>query len=162
MFKSVIKPLKKASKAFDKTGKLAKALYDVASKEVYIGIPQEKASRKGEEINNAELAYIHTHGSPVNNIPPRPFLIPSILANLDSIKKIQKEVIQAAVEGKAVITPMKKLGLFASAEAKKWFLDSRNNWKPNTPETIRRKGSDSPLIDSGALRASITYVIDKK
>ena len=30
---------------------------------VYVGIPEEKAARKGEEITNPELAFIHTHGA---------------------------------------------------------------------------------------------------
>ncbi len=29
---------------------------------IYVGIPQQNASRPGSEINNAELLYIHTHG----------------------------------------------------------------------------------------------------
>jgi len=33
-----------------------------AGNNIYVGIPQEKSSRNGEEINNASLLYIHTHG----------------------------------------------------------------------------------------------------
>jgi hypothetical protein len=32
---------------------------------------------------------------------------------------------------------------------------------PNTPETIRKKGSANPLIDSGHLRQSITHEVIK-
>jgi len=31
--------------------------------DVYVGIPQEKSSRQGDKINNAELAFIHTNGA---------------------------------------------------------------------------------------------------
>ena len=31
-------------------------------KKLYVGILQEKATRKGDDINNASLLYIHTHG----------------------------------------------------------------------------------------------------
>ncbi|CQR71677.1 hypothetical protein SOV_04730 [Sporomusa ovata DSM 2662] len=45
---------------------LKKIMADLGKLEVYVGIPEEEASREGENknegINNAELAYIHTHG----------------------------------------------------------------------------------------------------
>lgn len=44
---------------------LQKMLKDLAKKDVMIGIPEEAASRQGsntDDINNAELLYIHTHG----------------------------------------------------------------------------------------------------
>lgn len=45
---------------------LKKIMADIGNMEVYVGIPEEAASREGENknegINNAELAYIHTHG----------------------------------------------------------------------------------------------------
>lgn len=43
---------------------------------------------------------------------------------------------------------------------RKWFSDPRNGWEPLSPSTIRAKGSDAPLIDTGAMRQSITYVLE--
>ncbi|MBY6921870.1 hypothetical protein HYH30_19035, partial [Clostridium botulinum] len=40
-----------------------------------------------------------------------------------------------------------------------WFTNPSNNWAENSAETIKRKDSDKPLIDTGELRKSITYVI---
>ena len=34
--------------------------------------------------------------------------------------------------------------------------------EPNAPSTIRKKGSDKPLIDTGRLRQSVNYVIKPK
>ena len=39
------------------------------------------------------------------------------------------------------------------------FENPKNNWPPNSPRTIAKKGSDVPLIDTGELRKSITHVI---
>ena len=36
------------------------------------------------------------------------------------------------------------------------------NFAPNAASTIRKKGSSHPLVDSGTMRASINYVIEKK
>lgn len=49
----------------DHFSSLQKMLKDLAKKDVMIGIPEEAASRQGsntDDINNAELLYIHTHG----------------------------------------------------------------------------------------------------
>ena len=35
------------------------------------------------------------------------------------------------------------------------------NWAPNSPLTIAQKGSAMPLIDTGKLRQSITYEVQK-
>ena len=32
-------------------------------------------------------------------------------------------------------------------------------WQPNAPETVRRKGSDKPLIDTGAMRQAATWQV---
>lgn len=42
---------------------LFERLRGLQKRHIYVGIPQEKNSRKGEEIGNADLLYIHTHGS---------------------------------------------------------------------------------------------------
>lgn len=40
--------------------------------------------------------------------------------------------------------------------AMKTFINDKVNLEPNTDETIKRKGSDVPLVDTGVLRSSIT------
>ena len=46
-----------------------------------------------------------------------------------------------------------------------WYRDVQRahirngNWVPNAPATIRRKGSDRPLIDTGQLVNSVEYEV---
>jgi hypothetical protein len=115
------------------------------------------------DINNAELLFIHTNGSPLRHIPPRPVLEPAIAAE-DNLRKIAHQVVEAdkaLLEGNLVLARqrMGKAGLAGQNAARNWFTDPRNAWAPNKPATIRHKGSDRPLIDTGALRAAITYVV---
>ena len=56
---------------------------------------------------------------------------------------------------------MRMAGMVAQNAVRAWFVDPRNNWAPNAPSTIRRKGSAQPLIDTGELRKAITYVVDE-
>ena len=42
---------------------LVKRLQGLQKRQIQVGIPQKTSSRRGEGINNAELLYIHTHGT---------------------------------------------------------------------------------------------------
>lgn len=116
-----------------------------------------------EPINNASLLYIHTHGSKVRNIPARPVIEPAIQAD-GNRQIIQRELADAAAayfarDAVRANMHLRRAGIAGANASKAWFVDPRNLWQPNSPETIRRKGSDRPLIDTGALRKSITYVV---
>lgn len=161
MFKSFIKPVCKVTHKTSNMSALTARLQDLAKRDVLIGIPQEKSSRPGEEPTNAELAYIHEHGSPMKNIPPRPFLGVAVWENRDKVATVQRKIIRDVLngQGQATALSMHKLGLLGQNLAKGWFVDTRNNWAPNAPLTIALKGSDKPLIDTGALRQAITYAV---
>lgn len=146
--------------------KLTKALDTLAKKHVYVGIPAEKASRKEDGPNNAELAFLATFGSPINNIPARPFLDPAIKAdgNRQVIQAHMENAAKAAFAGDdaGVQKNLELAGTAAANAAKRWFVDPRNGFAPNTPETIARKGSDRPLIDHAEMRGAITYVVTEE
>ena len=124
----------------------------------------EKAAKT--DVNNAELLFIHTKGSPVRNIPARPVLQPAIEAedNKERIVKQLDGMIQAQLAGdrEGAEKGAARAALAGQNAARKWFTDPRNNWAPNKPGTIERKGSDKPLIDTGALRASIQGLVGEE
>ena len=155
---------------------LQKRLEELRQSEVLVGIPAANAPRQGQAINNASLLYVMTHGSALKHIPPRPVIEPAIALN----KKLITPHLAAAA--KAMITePMSKggeakvsgnpqlaerelnlAGTVAVNSIKRFFTDSRNNWAPNAPSTIKKKGSSRPLIDTGAFRRAFTYIIRRK
>lgn len=114
-------------------------------------------------VSNAQLLYIHSKGSPARRIPARPVLEPAIVApgNKEAIAHELSLAVQAQLDGKPgeMKKRLRRAGLAGQNAAKGWFLDSRNGWAPNAPATIKAKGSDKPLIDTGALRQAITYVV---
>jgi hypothetical protein len=144
---------------------------------VYVGIPQANAPRLESEpktplqriksafgegkINNAQLMYIHTNGSPVHNIPARPVIEPALKANRDSILPEMEEAAKTALKGNTATAKkfMRRAGMAGQNAAKQWFHDARNGWAPLKRATIKRKGSSAILIDTGALRNSITWVM---
>jgi hypothetical protein len=140
---------------------VAADLARVKRSQVLIGIPAEKAQRKGDPINSAALLFIHANGSELRHIPARPVLEPAIAANSEIISRPMGAAAKDLLNGNADAAEkdLNRAGVVASNAAKRWFTDPRNGWAPNAPETIKRKGSDKPLIDTGQLRKSITWVV---
>jgi hypothetical protein len=118
------------------------------------------------DINNAELLFIHTNGSPINQIPARPVLQPAIEAedNRQAIAHELKESKRLELAGnkEGAVKRMRRAALAGQNAGRGWFTDARNGWAPNATSTIKRKGSDKPLIDTGALRASIQGIISEE
>lgn len=166
---------------------LAKRMAGLSKLAAYVGVPAagkdtryqqllSMASKSGkkkaskltkkaalEDVNNAELLFIHTNGSPINNVPARPVLQPAVQAdgNRQAIANEIAASVKANLSGDKELAEKKMLraALAGQNAARKWFTDPRNGWAPNTPGTIKRKGSDRPLIDTGAMRASIVGVV---
>jgi len=145
---------------------IQEAIAVLKSHEVLIGIPEDTSGRQDKKVtpvNNAELLFIHTNGSPARGIPARPVLEPAIQNDQERVAEMLKKAIDVAVEGKTgdVLPALEKAGLYGENIAKKWFTNSSNGWKKNTDETIKRKGSARPLIDTEEMRKSITHVVKK-
>ena len=145
----------------DNSAEMLKQLEELKKLTVYVGIPEERASRDGEQINNAELLYFHSQGSELQHIPARPVLEPSVEKNRDQIANLLGAAMAEMLKGNVqMVKPMlEKTGLYASTKAKDYFVDPDNGWEPNSQRTIERKGSSRPLIDTGSMRNAITYVV---
>ena len=161
-------------------------VHQITKLAAYVGIPADNASRqdalltmagkaKGKrkkaylqrvaanDVNNAELLFIHTKGSPINKIPARPVIEPAVQAsgNKESITRQIIASVKASLSGDKdeAGKRMVAASLAGQNAARKFFTDPRNGWEPNTPGTIKRKGSDRPLIDTGNMRNSIVGVV---
>ena len=87
-------------------------------------------------------------------IPARPWLNPGVqLGNAEYLSIIQK----AVEKGKSLDTALNQVGLVAVGNVQKYMTELRT--PPNAASTIKKKKSSNPLIDSGALRQSVTYKI---
>lgn len=147
--------------------KLAEALGD--DFEIRVGILGSKAARRNGkgDITNAEIGFINEFGSEKRKIPGRSFLgMPLRLYFAEYVKNKKsfgnKEVKEAVKQGTLLLLA-KKLGLVAEEVVEDAFATSGfGNWEENKPSTIKRKGSDMPLIDTGELRRSITSEAKKK
>lgn len=175
-------------KQLDAERKLLINLKKIAQTGIYVGIPQEYSERKEKGMNNASLLYIHTHGSPVAGIPPRPLIEPAIEDTINSQKIADDlgEISRAIIDGDYVRAEklMSVTGQDAVNMIDDWFEDPKNGWPPDAPATVKAKmrktgkslskrkkmyadyeaglGGNQVLVDTGQLRRSITYVVGDK
>lgn len=127
---------------------------------VVAGIPAEKdAVHAPSGLMNSELLYIHCNGSPARNIPPRNVLK---AAEAEGASKEAKKMIKTGMR-KAVLGKVDEArGQYDMAGMQMASAIQAQFGKippPNAPSTIARKGSSATLIDTGALRDAITYVV---
>ncbi len=151
------------------------------NQEVLVGVPQDKSGRNvsqsSQSISNAELLYIHTNGSPVNNIPARPVIEPAIEDAKEEIGLLLKEAAEQALNRnlEGAMAKIDKAGMQGENAAKGWFRNPKNHWAPNSQVTIegstpnkngkkfiKGKKSSTPLIDTGQMRKAITHVMREK
>lgn len=151
----------------DRVPDLLKAIKDLTSKEVLIGIPDTAAGRDGEgAISNAEIGYLMETGSPSQNIPERPHLVPGVEAARGKIEKRMKSGAQAALSGNTagVDATLTAVGLTAENAVKTKITEGPfAALSPKTLAKRRAKGrtGDKPLIDTGQYRRAITHVVRK-
>ena len=124
----------------------------------------EEKTKQGMKYSAAHSLYVQSHGSPVWAIPPRPVLEPAIEDSKDVIGEKLAMAAKAAADGDAqrAERSLEMAGMAAQNAARAWFENPKNGWPPNSPKTIRLKGSNSPLIDTGEMRKAITYVVKDK
>jgi hypothetical protein len=155
---------------FKEKAKQIKALYQgfqfVRKTEVVVGITEESDCARENGITNAQLLYLHENGVPSHNIPPRPVLKPAIAKaeNSQRIAKLMRDGMKAAmVDGNldAARQCYEKAGMLGR-DACKNYIREGSNLAPNAPQTIARKGSSTPLIDTASMLNSITYAVRKK
>ena len=151
----------------DITAAVLQTVQEMAKKRVLIGIPAEKAARKGDPITNASLGYIHENGSPARNIPARPFLKPGVEQAADKCAAVLGKFAKTAFNNPSDLDKgLNAAGLIAQASVKKRIV-SGEGFAPLKEGTIaarKRAGAKGtkPLIRTGQLLNSITYVVREK
>lgn len=156
----------------DRLADVLKSIHDLVKKEVLIGIPESEDARntreaEGSPLGNAAIGYIHETGSPINNLPARPFLVPGVEKALPAATAKLKSGATKALDGQrdAGDKSMHAAGLIAQNSVRATINAGVS--PPLAPSTLagrRRRGRTGtvPLIDTGQLRNSITYVIRNK
>lgn len=112
-----------------------------------------------ENITVAGYGYINEMGSVKSNIPQRSFIRSPLSLHLkENIKKYKQKYIDLIFKKRKIKEAYELLGVNCKNIILQAFSDANGGaWAPNSPLTIKRKGSSRPLIDTGRLRKSIDY-----
>lgn len=106
-----------------------------------------------------DIATIHEFGA--SNVPQRSFLRDTIDANRRKYMSIAMILSGEIVDGKR--DPVAALNLLGEKIKSDVVARITAGIPPAlSEETIERKGSDVPLIDTGQLRQSISYAVERK
>lgn len=113
----------------------------------------------GQPVETAELAQQLHYGSAL--IPARPFLDDGIESEKRKLAEAIQEQLKKIKDGQS--PNWDKVGTMAVGAIQEFVRsDYYKNAVPNSPQTIKEKGSDTPLIDGGDLIGSLTYILEGK
>ena len=139
---------------------LARAHKLAAGRVVRVGVlddaPKTEHDGGSSQMSLLEVAATHEFGAPAANIPQRSFIRGTVEAKGAEIATLQVALAKRVLEGK--LEPdaaLEQLGAKVVSMVQNRIADGIA--PALNPETVDRKGSTTPLIDTGQLRSSITY-----
>lgn len=133
-----------------------KMLKELAELQVRVGFQSGENTENG--VDMCDIAAFNELGT--INSPSRPFLRKSVDENQDKINAFLQGTKTDLLSGKTAEAVLKEIGIFQKDLIQEKITEG--SYVPNAASTIRKKGSDKPLIDSGKMRQSVNYVIKKK
>lgn len=141
---------------------LLRRLAAVAQRDVLVGVPAGEARDDGP--SNAEIGYQNEFGSPANNIPARPHLLPGVAAVQDKVVAKLTQAADAAATGRPsdAERQLHAAGLLAQNSVRRTLTTTA--YRPLSESTLaerraRGRTGTKPLIDTGQYRRSITYIV---
>lgn len=120
------------------------------------GFQADQTAEDGE-TSLAEIAYWNHFGTVDKDgqvmIPARPFM--------DTLDLQQDQLFEFSGQALEALGSSREVAEAIGSKAKSMIQDAIRNgdWAPNAPSTIKKKGSDKPLIDTGTMRQGVQYVI---
>lgn len=169
----------------DEVANVVERVRTLTGNTILIGIPSTTAGRTDTPIDNASIGYINEFGSPAQNIPARPFLRPGVQDAIPVVLPMLRKVAEGAFSKSRdkSIQAMHRIGITTASAVRRRVTTgpftpladatvaarARRGRKGAIEEMKRRAAGKAagtnlakPLIDTGALRRSITYVLRGK
>ena len=109
------------------------------------------------DSKNATKAAINEYGT--SKIPQRPFMRTAVSRHGKSWGEKSAKAVQSVMKGMPISQVTELVGMQMKSDISSTLTNGP--WTPNSVVTIAKKGSSRPLIDTGELRASITYKVEK-
>ena len=133
---------------------LRKRLATLGKARILVGVLGDAASRahpNGHGQTVGQIAAANHYGT--STAPARPFLTQTARTRDADIRRVVGKALK--LEDPAAAADL--IGAYVVGLVQETISDGVP--PPNAPETIARKGSSTPLIDTGILRQSISYEV---
>ena len=141
----------------DASKALKKVFKSFGSLDIRIGIPSDAAPYPdGTPV--AMVAMVHEFGSPSKGIPERSFMRSTIDENQPKYIGMAQRGVKKVIAGKIALTKVANLiGLAVAGDMQQKIVELKT--PANAPSTIKAKGSDNPLVDTGHLGQSVRHEV---
>lgn len=117
-----------------------------------------KDSGKAENgASYVDIATWNEYGT--RRIPSRPFIRISADTNRQTWTKMAQQCVNGVIDGDSPRDAAQVIGHRMVEDIRKVFGD-KSKLAPNAPSTIKKKGHDKPLIDTGKLKATVNYRVE--
>lgn len=120
-----------------------------------VGIHESAGVTDDGQMTMATLGAVQHFGTP--DIPARRWLDVGAESGMKDILTAVQDGLADGLDSKTIAM---RAGVEAEGAIKQYIADLKS--PPNAPSTIRKKGSSNPLIDTGAMRGSVTSVVVNK
>ena len=140
----------------DEGKKFMKELRELAELEVRIGYQAGEAEDNG--VDMTDIAMWNELGT--EHAPSRPFMRDSVDKHIPAINHMLMDQKDALLSGRTAKEILNTVGIFQKDLMQTEI--EQGEFAANAPATIKKKGSDKPLIDTGRMKNSVNYQIVKK
>jgi hypothetical protein len=134
--------------------------------DVFVGLNEGNTGvRQDQEgsstITMAGIGAVHEFGTDDGTIPPRPWLRSAVDANRKETGDRYESILRKILDNRVDLTrELNRLGLWGVKIVRRYIRDTGPGvWLPLSPATIEAKGSSKPLVDTGQMVQSITYIV---
>lgn len=122
---------------------------------VKVGFPEGQS--QGDIVDRA----VWNHYGTSRGIPSRPFLMNAVRKNKRTYVNALKSSAAQILNGDTTMTMiLNRLGILAQGHIQEEITNLQS--PENAASTIARKGSSNPLIDTGEMRAAVTWKVDHR
>lgn len=140
--------------------RIVKNLQRLDGTEISAGILQSAGSySKGQSL--VDVAIWNEYGT--QKIPSRPFIRIASDQNRRKWERLSADCINEILDGSRTRPGYigKRIGKAMKADIQA-VMGDKSKLAPNAPSTIKKKGHDKPLIDTGKLQSSVDYRVEGK
>nr|DAH89309.1 MAG TPA: virion morphogenesis protein [Caudoviricetes sp.] len=152
-------------KRTNKMQQVIKSISDLGDVRIMAGWVRPGQKHGDTKLTMAQLAYVMEYGAKVGKktyIPPRPML--RLTGRLKSKSWVRQagKLTKSVLEGKAKgSTVPHKLGALIADDIK-GVMNTSILFTPNAPSTVRKKGKNTPLLDTLELVNAVWYEVNPR